>query len=245
MHDDSQTGDEQPPFQRVDAGSNRPSPGSGWALRRRGVHPPEVILHRSRRPTLSWRAMPGPTPPAVRSWRTSEVSHVGSRRQPPRIGTADGRRRCQRRRCQRRRRQDRLAAVRPHVGHRADHRQHRGRRHLQPADLARGLRSDQPRLDGADHGRCARAGGVVRGAVAAATGRRRAVRLRAGRVRQRVGVHQRLVLLDHRLGGQRRHRGRLGPLRRALHQHRTTTRSSRCCWCWSDSGFPRRSTCPA
>ena len=112
------------------------------------------------------------------------------------------------------------AAVRPHVGHRADHRHHRGRRHLQPADLARGLRSDQPGLDGPHHGRCARAGGVVRCAVAAATGRWRPVRVRAGRVRQRVGVHQRLVLLDHRVGGQRRDRGRLGPVRRALHQHR-------------------------
>ena len=86
-----------------------------------------------------------------------------------------------------RRRRRPPAAVRPHVGHRADHRQHRRRRHLQPADLARGLRSDQPRLDGAHDRRCAGAGRAVRGAVAAAAGRRRPVRVRAGRVRQRVG----------------------------------------------------------
>ena len=50
-----------------------------------------------------------------------------------------------------------------------------------------GVRSDQPGLDGPHHGRCARARGLVRGAVAAATGRRGAVRVRAGRFRQRVG----------------------------------------------------------
>ena len=37
-------------------------------------------------------------------------------------------------------------------------------------------------------------------------------------VRQRRRLHERVVLLDHRLGGQRRHRDRLGVLRRGLRQ---------------------------
>ncbi len=44
------------------------------------------------------------------------------------------------------------------------------------------------------------------------------VRLRAGRVRQPAGVRERLVVLDHRVGRQRGDRGRLGAVRRALHQ---------------------------
>src|SRR6516165_10807009 len=36
--------------------------------------------------------------------------------------------------------------------------------------------------------------------------------------RQPAGVRERLVVLDHRVGRQRGDRGRLGPLRRALHQ---------------------------
>ena len=74
--------------------------------------------------------------------------------------------------------------VRPQRGDRADRRQHHRRRDLQPADVARGLRPDQPGLDGADDRRRARAGAAVRGAVAATAGRRRAVRVRAGGVRQ-------------------------------------------------------------
>ena len=45
-----------------------------------------------------------------------------------------------------------------------------------------------------------------------------ALRLRPDRLRQHLGLRQRLVLLDHRLGRQRGHRGRLGLLRRALRQ---------------------------
>ena len=49
-------------------------------------------------------------------------------------------------------------------------------------------------------------------------GGRRPLRLRAGRLRQPRRLRQRLVLLDHGLGRQRRDRRRLGALRRALHQ---------------------------
>ena len=49
-----------------------------------------------------------------------------------------------------------------------DHGQHHRRRHLQPADVARRLRSDQPRVDGPDDRRRARARAAVRRAVAAA-----------------------------------------------------------------------------
>ena len=54
-----------------------------------------------------------------------------------------------------------------------------------PTSLA-GVRPDHAGLDGADDGRRPRAGAAVRRAVAPAAGRRRAVRVRAGRVRQRA-----------------------------------------------------------
>ena len=61
---------------------------------------------------------------------------------------------------------------------------------------------------------------AVRRAVPPLAGRRRAVRLRPGGLRQRARLRQRLVVLDHRLGRQRRHRGGLGALRRGVRQHR-------------------------
>ena len=86
-----------------------------------------------------------------------------------------------------------------------------------PYSLA-AYRSDQPRRDGAHHRRRARAGADVRRAVPPAPGRRRPVRLRPGRLRQRHRIHQRLVVLDHRVGRQRRDRHRLGVLRRGVRE---------------------------
>ena len=71
---------------------------------------------------------------------------------------------------------------------------------------------------GADDRRRAGAGAAVRRAVAAAAGRRRTVRVRAGRVRQPARLRQRVVVLDHRLGRQRRDRRRLGAVRRGVRQ---------------------------
>src|SRR6516225_2626943 len=47
-------------------------------------------------------------------------------------------------------------------------------------------------------------------------GRRRPVRLRPGRLREQDRVPQRLVVLDHRLGRERRHRRGLGLVRGAV-----------------------------
>ena len=98
--------------------------------------------------------------------------------------------------------------------HGADRGQHYRCRHLQPADLAGVLRADHFGLDGADHRGRTGARAAVRRPVTAPAGRRRAVRVRAGSLRQSPRVHERLVVLDHRLGWQRGDRGRLGPVRR-------------------------------
>ena len=58
------------------------------------------------------------------------------------------------------------------------------------------------------------------GVVPAPAGGRRPVRLRSGRVRERHWLPERLVVLDHRVGRERRHRRGLGPVRRALYKQR-------------------------
>ena len=68
--------------------------------------------------------------------------------------------------------------------------------------------------------------GMFAGDVPPAPSRRRSLRLCPSRVRQRDRVQQRVVLLDHRLGRQRGHRGRLGLLRR----ERSSTRAAATVW---------------
>ena len=110
------------------------------------------------------------------------------------------------------------AQIRPDPGDRPHHGEHHRRRHLQPADVARRLRADHAGLDGSDDRRGARAGVAVRRTLPASSGRWWPVRVRARRLRQQVGLRERVVVLDHGVGRERRHRRRLGALRRALHQ---------------------------
>ena len=65
---------------------------------------------------------------------------------------------------------------------------------------------------------------------------RRAVRVRAGRVRRLRRVPQRVELLDHRVGRQRRDRGGLGRLRRGVLEHRPRQGRGRSSSRWSACG---------
>ena len=53
-----------------------------------------------------------------------------------------------------------------------------------------------------------------------------------------LGLRERLVVLDHGLGRQRRDRGRLGALRRGVRQQGPQPAGAPCCWCWSGCGSP-------
>ena len=110
--------------------------------------------------------------------------------------------------------------------------------------LARVLRPDHARGDGAHDRRRARARPAVRIAVPSAARLRRALRVRPRGLREHARLRQRLVVLDHGVGGQRRHRRRLGALRRGVRQHRHK-RGSRSSSCSSASGSRRRSTSAA
>ena len=103
--------------------------------------------------------------------------------------------------------------------HGARPRHHRRRRHLQPADGACRLRADLDRLDGPHDGRRPRAWDGLRGAGTPHACGGGSLRVCASRLRQPARLRERLVVLDHRVGGQCRHRGRRGPLCRGLRQH--------------------------
>ena len=110
------------------------------------------------------------------------------------------------------------ARIRAHGCHRSDHGKHHRRRCVQSPDLARDLWSDQSRLDGPDHRRSTRAGPSLRGALAAIAGRRRPLRVLACRLRESIGIRQRVVLLDHGVGRKCSHCCGLGPLCRGVRQ---------------------------
>ena len=68
-------------------------------------------------------------------------------------------------------------------------------------------------VDGAGHRRCAGSGRAVRRPVQTAARRRGPVRILARGVRERRRLHERVVVLDHRVGRQRGDSDRLGALR--------------------------------
>ena len=124
----------------------------------------------------------------------------------------------------------------PHRGHRPGHGQHHRCRDLQPADVARRLRPDHPRLDGAHDGRCGRAGAVVRGVVAAAP-RRTADRTRTRGSRSATGSASRTRGRTGSPRGPATPRSRsAGCCTSRCSSTRARTSWSRSCSCWSACG---------